>query len=188
MPERNAVCPKPCMKVRHLFSAIRHRGKGFIALWRINGPSQDRDEGLSTDQEEAPAPLPMYLMDPIIGHRISRLLAAALCVKPRRQMTTRQIVNLDASQAASAEFTTMRHLAMRFRGLLRGGTVEKLDVRLRDAPRSGIYGIQRFAKGIAARHRGRAECRAGTVEQWADRRPDQLAQDAEEGHVRPCRC
>jgi hypothetical protein len=53
-------------------------------------------------------------------------------------MTTRQIVNVDALKSASAEFTTMRHLAMRFRGLLRGSTVEKLDVWLRDARRSGI--------------------------------------------------
>jgi len=53
-------------------------------------------------------------------------------------MTTRQIVNVDALKSASAEFTTMRHLAMRFRGLLRSSTVEKLDVWLRDARRSGI--------------------------------------------------
>ncbi len=37
---------------------------------------------------------------------------------------------------------------MRFRGLLRGGTVEKLDVWLRDARRSGIYGMQRFARAL----------------------------------------
>jgi transposase len=41
--------------------------------------------------------------------------------------------------AASAEFTTMRGLAMRFCGLLRGGTV---------ARRSGIYGMQRFARAL----------------------------------------
>jgi hypothetical protein len=63
-------------------------------------------------------------------------------------MTARQIVNVDALKAASAEFTTMRHLAMRFRGLLRGGTVEKLDVWLKDARRSGIYGMQRFARAL----------------------------------------
>jgi hypothetical protein len=138
---------------------------GFIALWRINGPPQDRDDGLSTDQEEAPAPLPMYLMDPITGRRISPLMAAALCVKPRRQMTTRQIVNLDASKAASAEFTTMRHLAVRFRGLLRGGTVEKLDVWLRDARRSGIYGMRRFARAL--RHDIEA-VRNAVLEPWSN--------------------
>jgi hypothetical protein len=102
-------------------------------------------------------------------------------------MTTRQIVSVDALKAASADFGTMRHLAMQFRALLRGGAVEKLDGWLSDARRSGIYGMQRFARGIAARHRGRAECRVGTLEQWANRRSDQQAQDAEEDNVRPSR-
>jgi hypothetical protein len=42
------------------------------------------------------------------GRRISPLVAAALCIKPRRQMTARQIVNVDSLKAASAEFATMR--------------------------------------------------------------------------------
>jgi len=56
------------------------------------------------------------------GRPISPLTAAALCVKPRGQMTARQVANVDALKAASAEFTAMRRLAMRFRGLLLGGT------------------------------------------------------------------
>ena len=82
------------------------------------------------------------------GRQISPLTAAALCVKPRGQMTTRQIANVDALKATSAEFTTMRHLAMRFRGLLRGGTVERLDIWLNDARKCGIYGMRRFAKTL----------------------------------------
>ncbi|HTH99817.1 MAG TPA: hypothetical protein VL752_02625 [Acidisoma sp.] len=42
-------------------------------------------------------------------------------------MTTRQIVNVDARKSAPTDFPVMRRLAMRFRGPLRGGTVEKLD-------------------------------------------------------------
>ena len=61
------------------------------------------------------------------GRKISPLTPAALCVKPRGQMTPRQIVNVDALKAASAEFATMRHLAMRFRGLFRGGSAATLD-------------------------------------------------------------
>jgi transposase len=38
----------------------------------------------------------------------------------------------------------MRALAMRFRGILRGGDVEKLTVWLYDADRSALYGIRRF--------------------------------------------
>jgi transposase len=82
------------------------------------------------------------------GRPISPLTAAALCVKPRRLMTARQIANVDALKAASAEFTTMRRLAMRFRGLLHGGTMEKLDIWLDDARTCGIYGMRRFAKTL----------------------------------------
>jgi hypothetical protein len=57
------------------------------------------------------------------------------------------------------------HLAMRFRGLLRGGTVEKLDVWLRDARRSGIYGMQRFARAL--RH-DIAAVRNAVLEPWSN--------------------
>jgi hypothetical protein len=60
-------------------------------------------------------------LDPMTGRHISPLTAAVLCVKPRGQMTARQIVNVDVLKAASAEFTTMRHLAMRFRGYFVAG-------------------------------------------------------------------
>jgi transposase len=72
-------------------------------------------------------------IDPTTGRRISPLTAAALCVKPRGQMTPRQICIVDALKAASKEFTIMRQLAMRFRGLFRGGSLEKLNVWLWDA-------------------------------------------------------
>ncbi len=70
---------------------------------------------------------------------ISPLTAAALCVKPRGAMTVRQIANVDSLKAASTDFTTTRGLAMRFRGLLRGGPIERLDIWLNDACASGIY-------------------------------------------------
>jgi hypothetical protein len=58
----------------------------------------------------------------------SPLTSATLCVKPRGQTTTRQIVNVDALTVESTGFTKMRHLAMRFRGLLHGGAAERLDL------------------------------------------------------------
>ena len=42
----------------------------------------------------------------------------------------------------------MRRLAMRLRGLLRGGTPEGLDAWLIDARGSGICAMQRFARTI----------------------------------------
>lgn len=99
------------------------------------------------------------------GRQISPLTAAALCVTPRGQMTPRQIFNVDALKAASAEFTTMRQLAMWFRGLLRGGSVEKLDVWLRDAHLSAIYAMRRFARTL--RHDIGA-VRNAMMEQWSN--------------------
>jgi transposase len=87
-------------------------------------------------------------LDPMTGRVISPLTTAALSVKPRGQMTAQQAANLDALKAASADFTAMRRLAIRFRGLLRGGTVEGLDAWLIDARASGIYAMQRFANTI----------------------------------------
>jgi hypothetical protein len=197
MPERSAMEPKPSTpayfgaflarswaegttKVRHLFSDIRHRGYTgsyshlacFVAPWRNNGPSENEGDWAAVDQE-APAPLPMRVLDPMTGRRISPLVAAALCIKPRRQMTARQIVNVDALKAASAEFATMRHLAIRFRGLLRGGHGSKIG-RL-DERRAAIRDLwhESVCQSLAARHRGRAECGAGKVEQWANRGPGQ---------------
>ena len=166
------MAPKPCTpayfgtflarswakgttKVRHLFSDIRHRGytgsyshlARFLAPWRNSSPLGEADEWSSSDQEAA-VPLRARTLDPMTGRQISPLTAAALCVKPRGQMTARQIVNVDALKTASAEFTTMRHLAMRFRGLLGGGTVERLEVWLDDARECGIYGMRRFVRTL----------------------------------------
>ena len=63
-------------------------------------------------------------------------------------MTSQQISNVDALKAASAEFTTLRQLAMRCRGLLMGGSIEKLDVWLQDAHISGVFAMRHFAKAI----------------------------------------
>ena len=172
LPEPSAMAPKPCTpayfgaflarswaegttKVRHLFSDIRHRGytgsyshlARFLAPWRNSSPSGNASEPPSLDQE-AHAPPQVRTLDPMTGRQISPLTAAALCVKPRGQMTARQIINVDALKAASADFTTMRALAMRFRGLLRGGTVERLDTWLNDARASGIYGMRRFVRTL----------------------------------------
>ncbi len=76
------------------------------------------------------------------------MTAAALCVKPRGRMTARQGVTVDALKAGSAEFTTMRALAMRFQSLLRGATVDRLDIWLNDARATGIYGLRRFVRTL----------------------------------------
>ena len=93
-----------------------------------------------------PASAPSPTLNPTTSRKISPLTAAALCVKPRGQMTPQQIASVDALKIESAEFTIMRQFAMRFRGLLMGGSIEKLDAWLHDAQLSGIYAMQRFAR------------------------------------------
>ena len=115
-------------KVRHLFDEIRRRGytgsfshlARFLAPWR-GETSFDSDEQARAEQEEL-APARMRTLDPMTGRAISPLAAAALCVKPLGQLAARQVANVNALKAASADFTAMRQLAIRFRGLPRNGT------------------------------------------------------------------
>ena len=52
------------------------------------------------------------------------------------------------AQTASPEFTAIRRLAMRFRGILRSKDVEKFGLWLDDAQQSGIYAMRRFARTV----------------------------------------
>ena len=114
---------------------------------------------------EVLAPVRVRTLDAMTGRAISPLIAAALCIKPRGQMTARQAASVDALKAGSAEFTTMRRLAMQFRGVLRSGTTERLDAWLTDARASGIYAMQRFAKTI---HKDLEAVRNAVSEPWSN--------------------
>jgi len=48
------------------------------------------------------------------------------------------------------DFTIMRQLAIRFRGLLQNGDLERFAAWLDDVQQSGIYGMQRFARRCGA--------------------------------------
>jgi len=67
------------------------------------------------------------LVDLETNRTISPLVAATLCVRPRKMLTARQAAKVDALKLASHEFAAMRGLAMRFRGLLRAGSRQKLE-------------------------------------------------------------
>jgi hypothetical protein len=68
----------------------------------------------------------------------SPLVAAALCIKPRPLLTVRQAEEVDALKRDSPDFAAMRSLAMKFRGILRGSSIEKLDRWTDSAKQSGI--------------------------------------------------
>ena len=61
-------------------------------------------------------------VDPATGWTIAPIVAASLCIKPRGLLTPRQAAKVDALKNASADFTAMRRLAMRFQGILRSKT------------------------------------------------------------------
>jgi hypothetical protein len=78
----------------------------------------------------------------------SPIVAASLYIKPRGLLTPNQAAKVDALKTASPEFTAMRRLAMRFRGILRSRDVEKFGLWLDDAQQSGIYAMRRFARAV----------------------------------------
>src|SRR3984885_3023534 len=134
-------------KVRHLLDEIRRRGYtgSFTHLARFLSPWRSGEPSLEGAEQEQPAPVRVRMLDPMTGRVISPLPEVPVRLKPRCQMSARQLVTVDALKAASPEFTAMRHLAMRFRGILRGETVDELDAWLIAARASGIYGMQRFS-------------------------------------------
>ena len=70
--------------------------------------------------------------------------AAALCIKPRGQLTAKQVATIDRLKQVSSDFAVMRGLAMSFRGILRGGDASRLEGWLNDAFASGIHWMRQF--------------------------------------------
>lgn len=131
---------------RHLFYDIKNRGytgsrsnlERLLKTWR--NAEKDRPDDISFE-EHTPEPV----RDPDTGHAISSVVAAALCIKPRGQLTDRQARKVDALKRGSAAFATMRSLAMRFNGILRSKNPEALDEWIDGAIDSELTAIMRFA-------------------------------------------
>jgi transposase len=86
--------------------------------------------------------------DPETGHAISPLIAAALCIKPRGKITAEQARKVEALKAGSTAFATMRNLAMRFNGILRGRKADPLPAWIDDAIETDLAPIVRFARTL----------------------------------------
>jgi hypothetical protein len=84
-------------------------------------------------------------LESTVTQGISPIVAAALCIKPRGLLTPQQAVKVDMLKARCVDFAVMRHLAMRFRGILRSGEGDKLAAWLQGAHQSGIHGMRHFA-------------------------------------------
>jgi len=87
-------------------------------------------------------------IDPTTNTRISSLVAARLCMKPRPMLSQRQLLILDILKQTVPDFQIMRRLSLRFRGLLLSRAPAGLSRWIADAKQSGIHALQRFAKTL----------------------------------------
>ena len=83
----------------------------------------------------------------------------------RGLLTSDQAAKGDALKSASPDFTVMRRLAMRVRGILQSKDIQKFDVWLVDAQQSAIYAIHRFARTL---RRDVDAVRDSLTERWSN--------------------
>ena len=131
---------------RHLFHDLTNRGyigsrsnlERLLKVWR---------EAENVRPHATPPEVKVLepVRDPDTGHVISSDVVAALCIKPRSLLTTRQSRKVEALKQGSEEFRKMRALAMRFNGLLRSRNPEALDEWIDDAIDTELTAIMRFA-------------------------------------------
>lgn len=112
---------------RHLFHDIEQRGdtgsfsnlERLLASWRrAERPGKDSASPASIIRVNQSATLSHT--NPATCRVISPVVAPALCTKPRDVLMINQATKVDVLKQGSHEFATMRRLAMRFRGILRG--------------------------------------------------------------------
>jgi len=119
--------------------------------------------------------------------RVPPIAASYLCLKPRGLMTRQELATTTELKRAAPAFATIRQLTMRFRGILHGRDPDKLESRMDDAHRSGLYGLRRFAYTI---RNDLAAVRNAITERWINGQtegPDQSAQNSEAPDVWSCR-
>ena len=166
LPPRRSMAPKPCSPVfyedylarqwadgnrngQRLSTEIKGLGytgcfsylARFLSPWPRQGQPIPHAQTHTRVSATAPGAISRPTMSPLV--------AAALCIKPRPLMTARQAQEVNTLRRLSPVFAEMRRLAMRFRGILRRGTCKKLDCWIKDARRSGIDAMNRFAPRLA---------------------------------------
>ena len=87
-------------------------------------------------------------LDPASGSRISPVVAAAICMKPRPLLTERQVGMLAVLKDEVPGFAVIRRLAIRFQSLLRRRDEKKLEPWLTDAKGCGIPAVMNFARTL----------------------------------------
>jgi transposase len=158
LPERRTMAPKATTPERFRTYLARRWGEGYtmgrellveIKVLGYVGSLTNLQRYLNRWRQEQflrtaglPAPHPAV---PRVHQAVPPIAAAALCIKPRGELTVEQAAKVDMLKAASKEFASMRRLAMRFRGIMKGADPGKLDPWVDDALRSGIHCVRQFA-------------------------------------------
>ena len=183
LPERFQCDPKPTSpmrfhtplqelmrkgvtKIKWLFTEAKKLGYkgsfGHMARYVAHVRSIARANGSPAPTEQAIRSLPL---DPACGSRISPVVAAAICMKPRRLLTERQIGMLAVLKEEVPGFAATRHLAIRFQSLLRHHNETQLDRWLDDAKDCGIPSIVNFARTLTIDIQA---VRNAVIERWSN--------------------
>ena len=91
--------------------------------------------------------------------------AAAICMRPRRLLTERQMAMLTVLKEDVPGFAAIRRLAIRFQSLLRHHNGTKLDRWLDDAKECGIPAVVNFAKTLMIDIQA---VRNAVIERWSN--------------------
>lgn len=151
-----------CRIGRQLLSDIREQGytgsrshlERLLLVWRREGgPAPKSKEAVASDAARAP----IMVVPPIT--------ASILCMTPLALLTERQAGRVDCLKEHLPGFASLRHFAMRFRGILRGRDPSKLDVWVADAQAAGLPALQRFAQVM---RRDIETVRNAVREQWSN--------------------
>jgi hypothetical protein len=121
----------------------------LLGQWRRADESKRSPSPVADRQVEASPTIALPpAIDPATGWSMTPIVAAALCIKPRGALSKNQAAKVDVLKSGWPDFTIMRQLAMGFRSLLQNSDLERFATWLDDAQRSGIYGMQRFARMV----------------------------------------
>ena len=183
LPERSPCDPKPTSplrfhaqlqelmrqgvtKIKWLFAEAKKLGYkgsfGHMARYVAYVRSIARANGSPAPAQHTIRSLPL---DPASGSRISPVVAAAICMKPRPLLTERQVAMLTVLKEEVPGFAAIRHLAIRFQSLLRQHDGTKLDRWLDDAKDCGIPAVVNFAKTLMIDIQA---VRNAVIERWSN--------------------
>jgi transposase len=157
---------KGVTKIKWLFAEAKKLGYkgslGHMARYVAQVRSSARANESPAPAEQAIRSLPLH---PRSGSRISRVVAAAVCMKPPPLLTKRQVGMLPVLKEEVPGFAAMRHLAVRFQSPLRYRNVTKLEQWLDDAKSCGIPARVNFARTLMIDIQA---IRNAVVERWSN--------------------